>query len=474
MKKLLLSFAGALLCSVASAQTDPVVMTIDGVPVLRSEFEYSYNKNNAPGVAEPKTVADYVPLFVNYKLKVVAALRARLDTLLSFKQELASYRDKAARDAFLTDADVEREARRLYEEARQRVTANGGLRKVAHILVRMPQQTTGDAMLRAKNRIDSLYNVLEKGGDFATLARRFSDDPGTKGNGGELEWIEKGQTLPEFESEVWRLQPGQMSKPFKTVAGWHIALLKEQTDFLPFEQVKNNIVAFIENRGLREKLIDARLDTLVKESPQQVNRETLIAEKRQALENADPAVKYLNQEYHDGLLVFEMSNRTVWQKAEKDEEGLQRFFKKNKKKYRWDNPHFKGAVIEAKSKESLEKARKALKKASPENWESVLTGLFGAQQQEVSLTRGLFEQGTNDVVDRLVYKKKPTQPVKDKATFVGVVGKNLKTKPRTLDDVRSDVLADYKEHLEQLWVEQLRKQYPVVIDKDVLSTINKH
>ena len=78
----------------AGAQTsDPVVMTVNGQNVTRSEFEYSYNKNNGDDVIEKTTVEQYVPLFVNYKLKVAAALDARLDTLASFKVEFAKYRD---------------------------------------------------------------------------------------------------------------------------------------------------------------------------------------------------------------------------------------------------------------------------------------------------------------------------------------------------------------------------------------------
>ena len=62
-------FAMLVIGTVAFAQDDPVIMTINGQPVNRSEFEYSYNKNNSDGVIDKKTVDEYVDLFVNYKLK---------------------------------------------------------------------------------------------------------------------------------------------------------------------------------------------------------------------------------------------------------------------------------------------------------------------------------------------------------------------------------------------------------------------
>jgi peptidyl-prolyl cis-trans isomerase SurA len=65
-------FAMLVIGTVAFAQDDPVIMTINGQPVNRSEFEYSYNKNNSDGVIDKKTVEEYVDLFINYKLKVAA------------------------------------------------------------------------------------------------------------------------------------------------------------------------------------------------------------------------------------------------------------------------------------------------------------------------------------------------------------------------------------------------------------------
>ena len=92
MKKLLT----IMLCCSSMAlaqQADPVVMTINGQPITRSEFEYSYNKNNAEGVIDKKTVDEYVDLFINYKLKVMAAQAAKMDTARSFITEFATYRD---------------------------------------------------------------------------------------------------------------------------------------------------------------------------------------------------------------------------------------------------------------------------------------------------------------------------------------------------------------------------------------------
>ena len=121
MKSKLLFGALLFVSNIAFAQSnDPVIMKINGQPVSRSEFEYSFNKNNSEGVIDKKSVAEYVDLFVNYKLKVEAAKEEHLDTLKSFLDEFAGYRDQQIRPAMITDADVEAEAHKIYTETQQR------------------------------------------------------------------------------------------------------------------------------------------------------------------------------------------------------------------------------------------------------------------------------------------------------------------------------------------------------------------
>ena len=115
---------------VFAQSVDPVIMTVNGKPVLRSEFEYSYNKNNSDGVIDKKSVDEYVDLFVNYKLKVEAALDAHLDTMKSYQNEFASYRDQQIKPSIITDSDIENEARHIYDVTLQRIDCHGGIVKV--------------------------------------------------------------------------------------------------------------------------------------------------------------------------------------------------------------------------------------------------------------------------------------------------------------------------------------------------------
>ena len=292
----------ALMLSVVSsafAQNDPTVMTINGQPVPRSEFEYSYNKNNAEGVIDKKSVDEYVDLFINYKLKVQAALDAKLDTMSSFKTEFAGYRDQQIKPAIINDDDVEKLAKSIYNETKERVDASGGMVKLSHILLLVRQSDDEAKKAEVKARIDSIYNELQKGADFADMARRLSQDPGSARKGGELSWVQKGMTFKEFEDVAFALQPGEMSKPFLSQAGYHIVLQHERGNFFPYETVHTDILRFIDRRGLREKLINEKLDSLSKLN--NTTPDAIIAEKREEMENNDLDLHYLIKEYHDGL-----------------------------------------------------------------------------------------------------------------------------------------------------------------------------
>ena len=266
MKKHLI-FASLLLSSILSvAQTadDPVVMTVAGVDVPRSEFEYSYNKNNTDGVIDKKSVEEYVELFINYKLKVRAAQDQRIDTTTAFKTEFAQYRDQQIRPTFVTDADMLEEAHKVYDDYVQRVGADG-LVRASHILVLVPQKATKEQQEAAKVRIDSIYDALKAGADFAALARKVSQCP-SAAKGGDLNWFARKQMVKEFEDAAFALQKGEMSKPVLSPFGWHIILLTDRKQVEPFEFHQSSIMRFLEQRGVRDHITDQKLTALANQS----------------------------------------------------------------------------------------------------------------------------------------------------------------------------------------------------------------
>lgn len=455
-------------------QDDPVVMKINGMPILRSEFEYSYNKNNSDDVIDKKTVDEYVDLFINYKLKVAAAYDAKLDTLGSFKKEFATYRDQEVRPAFVDSTDIMAEAHAIYDRTKERI-GDRGLIKTSHILMYVTQKAPAEKREEARHRADSLYSVLKAGGDFAELARKYSQDPGSARNGGELPWFQPGQTFKEFEDAAYALQPGEMSAVVESPVGYHIILMKARKQIDPFDSLKSSILRFIDMRGIREHIIDRKIDSLVMASSGKLTKEDVIAEKAEELSEKDLNLKYLIREYHDGLLLYEISNRTVWEKAANDEKGLEEYFNKNKKKYYWSEPRYKGMVYHVKQKADVAAVRKSVEGVPFSKWADVLRTTFNNDSVlRIRVEKGIFKEGDNAFIDKMVFKKDTTVTQLKDFPIDAVYGKLLKKKPDSYEDVRGLVTADYQEMLEKQWVAELRRKYPVEIYRDVLETINKH
>ena len=463
-----------IVASSAGAQTaDPVVMTINGNPVLRSEFEYSYNKNNSETVVDKKSVADYVPLFVNYKLKVLAAEAAGIDTTSAFRKEFLSYRDQQVRPSFINDDDVEAEARKIYKETQTRIDSNGGLVRPSHILLMLKQNATQAEQDAAKLRADSIYTALVKGANFADLARRLSDDKGSASRGGDVSWVQKGQTVKEFEDVVFAMKKGELSKPFLSPFGYHIVKLMDKQNFFPYDTLRADIRRFIDQRGLRDHIVSQKLDSLAKAAQPATTVQSLLDKRADEMAAKDPALRNLIREYHDGLLLYEISNRLVWDKAAKDEAGLAAFFKKNRKRYAWTEPRFKGIAYNCKDAADVEAVKRSIKKVDFDDWAETLRKQFNDSTLRIKVVKGIFKKGDNALVDREIFQVDTTYTAPKGYEHTAVFGKKLKA-PKTYDDVRELVVADYQEYLEKQWIANLRKQYPVVLNEEALATVNKH
>jgi peptidyl-prolyl cis-trans isomerase SurA len=474
MKKLLFSMLLLTATAIQAQTNDPIVMTIAGTPVPRSEFEYSYNKNNTDGVIDKKSVDEYVDLFVNYKLKVQAALDARIDTTTAYLTEFAQYRNQQVSPTFVTDDDMLAEAKLVYNQTVQNI-GQDGLVMAGHILISIPQKATEAQQQNAKRRIDSVYTALLAGADFESLAKQVSQDPGSAARGGMLGWFSRNQMVKEFEDAAFALQPGELSKPVLSPFGWHIIKMKERKQLEPFEYHKDNILRFLEQRGARNAITERKLDAMVKASNGSMTKEQLLQQRTDSLSMVDPAMRYLIKEYHDGLLLYEISNRTIWSKAAKDEVALERYFKKNKKRYQWDEPRFKGIAYHVKNQADVKAVAKCVKKLKFDDWNEALRKTFNNDSIiRIRVEKGLFKKGDNALIDREQFKVKDAKVDSVKgypidATF----GKKLK-KPQDYTDVRGLVVADLQEEMERLWVADLRKKYPVTINKEVLKTVNKH
>ncbi len=466
----------ALLCGASAlrAQEDPVLMRINGAPVTRSEFEYNYNKNNSDEVIDKKTVDEYVDLFVNYKLKVLAALDDRLDTLTSFQKEFRMYRDQQIRPLLVPETRMDEECVRYYDMMKANLQGRQ-LLQPSHIFLRVKQKATKEEQEAVGARMDSVYKALQEGADFAELAKKVSEDPQTAVRGGVLPWIGPNQTLKEFEDVAYSLEVGSYSQPFLSTVGYHIVKLMDKKDLEPFNELKPNIERFLESQGLRDRLAMQALDSIAAAGGTPKTVEEILEEETARLCAKDNNLKYLVQEYHDGLLLFEECSRNVWEPATKDTLGIEDYFKRNKKKYSWDVPHFDGMVYYCRDKKDVKAVRKAIRKQPDSQWTSIVRQQFNKDSVSVKMEKRLFKQGENANVDVVALKVKGAEPKPIEGfPYMAVVGEKLKKGPERWTQVSAAVVADYQRLREEEFVARLREKYTVEVDKEVLATVNKH
>ena len=588
MKKTFLLFAAALMSAMTFAQQE-TLMTINGKPVSAEEFLYIYEKNNQAGAIDPKTMDEYLDMFINFKLKVTEAEAQGIDTTEAFKKELKGYRAQATpkylQDEQAMDSLIEMSWRHMAKD-----------RRAAHIAIQCPMSADSAQQADALAKINEAYERVVLGKEvlkgkgkkaklvrqpveaFDAVARELSTDPSVQETGGELGWITPFRYVYPLEEAVYNTELGKISKPFRTQYGWHIVLIEEERDhkevkashimkMVPDPSMDAEKKALIdsiakiitpenfaeiasresEDRGssmrggelgwfgkgqmvkpfedatfaLAEGQISAPIRSqygwhlILKEGERgiqpldsmrtQIQRQVLRDERSKEadksfirktrieynlpadmtdaevkayadehLEAKYPELKNLVQEYHDGILLFEVSLREVWDKAAKDTAGLEAYFKAHKKEYTWDAPRWKGYLIQAKDKNSAKAAQAIIKSANPDSIQSYIAKRVNCDTVTyVKVQHGLWEQGKNAAVDKFGFKdKKAVFTPNEELPLVVCLGKKLKA-PETWSDEKGKVTTDYQDYLEAAWIKTLREKYPVVINQDVWNAIKK-
>lgn len=346
--------------------------------------------------------------------------------------------------------------------------------QAAHIMKMTP---AGNLQKQAEAHVvmDSIYRLaIQEGADFAELARANSDDKGSAVRGGDLGWFGRGAMVRPFEDTAFGMEVGEVSKPFPSQYGVHVIKLYGKRGVQPLDSMRSKIAKQVE----RDQRMQIAHDSFINKTraeyglPQTMTDEEVIAYADAHLEEKYADLRNLVNEYHDGILLFDVSLREVWDKANQDVEGLKAYFKANKKQYTWDEPRFKGCVIYAKNEVAAKSAKQIVKSANPDSVMSYLKQRVNVDSvMYARVERGLWKQGANGAVDKYGFKVKGAEYTpKEEYPIVLLVGKVIKS-PQEYTDERGKVTTDYQDYLEKLWVAKLREKYPVEINQEVWNSI---
>lgn len=619
----------------AQQNNDPILLTIDGKEVSKSEFEQIFWKNKKENVTNKAELDEYMILFKKFKLKVAAAEELGLDTTSKFKSELAGYRAQLERpylvDTTLNEALIKEAYSRIENEVKashilievkknstpkdtlvaynrildvrnqilkkkisfdkaavkfstdpsakqnkgnlgffsafrmvypfenaafnnkvgevsmpfrtqfgyhivktDAVRKGRGKIKVAHIMIRVKEDATSSEKENLKKKTQEIYQKIKSGEDYSKLAQEFSEDRNSARKGGEIGWINTGETFTEFDDAAFGLKENNLiSEPIKTPVGWHII---KRLDYKPvgsFEDMRSELkhkiqrdvrsqktraqfisnlkkeYGFIENKNLLQNFTSNKPDKIDLKNNQlfsfanqsyssedfatylaknkkgrnmlndeviaiynkYVSNEIIEFEKTQ-LERKHPDFKALLKEYRDGILLFDITDKKVWSKAVKDTTGLKTFYSTTKQNYIWPD-RTEGEIFSSNNKATAKKAYKLVKKGKIKS-DSVINYLNKDSQLNIKLESGIFETGEHAFLKNQTWKKgmNKIKLLDNKYVFCKIAN-NLPSQPKKLNEAKGLITAAYQEYLEKEWLSELEKKFSITVIDSVLYSITK-
>lgn len=188
-----------------------------------------------------------------------------------------------------------------------------------------------------------------------------------------------------------------------------------------------------------------------------------------------PEFRYIYEEYHDGILLFDIMDQEVWTRAVADSAGLEDYHREHRKDYMWGE-RTEAYLVNCTGDADLEGLRSAYKKIVKDKWnQDALNERFcGSDSADcITLSYLLVEKGVNASVDARngAGGPGPVTEAGDSRSFVIVKGIRAPQAKR-LEEVRGQVTSDYQEYLEAEWIESLKEKYPVSVDRSLLTKIN--
>lgn len=232
-----------------------------------------------------------------------------------------------------------------------------------------------------------------------------------------------------------------------------------------------DFVAYIQEKQKPQKYVTPA--TYAYQLYENYSNETMLDYADAHLEEKYPEFKAMVQEYRDGILLFDLMDREVWDKAVKDTLGLQEFHARNAEKYMWDD-RVLATIVTVTRPESLPKVKALIENGTPlDSLRSVM------QRDSISyafVRKGFYQRGDNQYVDQTEWKVGVMNEIPstvDQTTTIVFIREVRKPEQKTLKEAKGLVTSDYQAELEKNWMEALHKKYPVTIDEKVLDKVRK-
>lgn len=338
-----------------------------------------------------------------------------------------------------------------------------------HIIKRISKKGVQDFQ-KVKSRIENQVKQDHRF-DLARIAMierikkesNFSENRTTLDN--YITTLEKDSTK-SFLTYKWKAPKVLSPEPLCSFNDQMTVTLGDFQNFLQRSSRKRQQLAHLSIAGVVHRLYDDFM------------AESALKYEERQLEVKYPDFKSLMREYEEGVLLFEVTKREVWDKASLDTAGLQAYYDEHKKDFQWK----KRAVLSqysltAKFKDLSDQIREFAKSNPPEAVLSKFNQPDG--QKIVTYKRKVYEVGRNDVLDKMPWEVGALSPIeiskRNRSANFFKIEEILPPSQKKLKEARGYVVADYQDYLEKKWLEQLKQEYKVSVNEKVFkSLVKKH
>lgn len=473
MRKLLSVIISIVMSLPCLAKTDnQVIMTVDGVEVLKPEFEYFLKKNFEGESISKKELKKYAELFLDFKLKVRAAEDAGMDQTDSFLEEFRSYRNLQAEEYMVDSLFLEEQAKSTFKASCDEIGPDG-LAYMCLIAIE-PEDNTPAAFDKTYALLDSIYGCLKNGQDFGPLAQKYSQDVSAP-RGGQAGWMSRKQLPAVLGDSLFSLSPGSFSRPFPVENIMVIVSCIGRRELGTYGDNRDGIYKWMrEESDIYSEAMRRKANAYSEKYGWGVKDDVAVIYMDSLLETIVPEFANISREYHDGLLLFEISNQLVWEKAANDSIGLMAYYESHKQDLWKDCDRFKGMVFFCKNENVYHDIEAAVAGLPIEKWSDTIVtfnrGKANVRVMRSSSQSGIFEKGQNAYVDNLVFGEGTIEPMQN-YPYVNVIGKRL-SQPESYKDATSIVVEEYQAAIEKEWLNQLRNKYKYKIYKKALNKVS--
>ena len=351
-----------------------------------------------------------------------------------------------------------------------------GKTTVSQILITVPENANANEVTARGLFADTIYQKAMSGVNFDSLVNMYSEDRSSNTMGGIVANSDASDYDPNFEDHINALkQDGEISPVFKTAFGFHILKrIKKDSLNTNADQWKSNIKELTLQDTRTEIAKEAFILKSIGKyglSKDEKNKELFIAKR---LQDFSPDFKSQLSEFKDGNLLFDIMDKKIWSKVSSDLAAIKSFHAERKQNYEWKNS-VTAFTITTQSREYASVIKEALQQnTSIENIRkqySEISFIDSARQEAGSLLGVGIANAKQGFISEIY-----TNESDGTVSFVYIQKVHPDPTTMSFEEARISVINDYQTKLEEAWIMELKKKYPVTINqvelKKALSTLD--